>query len=240
MTRQPVDAAPAKHERISRRSTGYHNRFFLTPLIRGGLRGLVKFRLIRSTVEGREHIPTKGPYIAAFRHISLADPIFGWGALRGIVRAVAAQGLWRVPILGLVMWLQGHIPVVRGNQASGAKVRSAMDATLQADKILMIFPEAKLMPANAMRRRLKRGVVDVAFDNDVPVVPCGIEGTDRFWPRRWLLPRRWRAAVALRFGAALHPSDYTQDEAGRLAMLSDLQRTIAHLSGLPTDFEMVD
>jgi 1-acyl-sn-glycerol-3-phosphate acyltransferase len=221
------------------RSSGFLNRFVLTPGVRGFLRGLVKSGFIRSTVEGRENVPVKGPYIVAFRHISLADPLFGWGALRGVVRAVAAQGLWKIPLLGLLMWLQGHIPVIRGNRTSGAKVRQAMDATLQGGGIIMIFPEAKLMPRDRMRR-LKRGVADTSFANAVEVVPCGITGTDVFWPRGWFVPRRWRARVTLRFGEPLNPANYTQDEAGKQAMLLDLLEDIARLSGLPAEYPIVD
>ncbi len=197
----------------------------LTKLLRGFLRSLALSRLFPVTVTGRRYVPAKGAALVACNHISLADPPYVWGALRRNAAAMATRGLWRIPVLGMILWLLGHVPVHRGNHASGLKATAKLIRHLKAGGLGIIFPEGRCSPTGQLQK-LKPGVAVIAFATGAPVIPAGVQGTNVVWPLGSRRIRMWQR-VTVAFGEPMMPADYPDQS----TFLADLANRIAELSG---------
>src|SRR5688572_14617841 len=137
----------------------------MTRWLRRFLRMIVFFRIAKSIVKGRHHIPLTGPVVIACNHISILDPIYLWGALRRNGVAVAMAELWRIVIVGWVMRLMGHIPIRRKDSASAAQMIAASIGVLNHGGLLIIYPEGKCSETGELLP-LKDGVGQIVFGAD--------------------------------------------------------------------------
>ncbi len=165
---------------------------------------LVGRTLIRSftrvSVEGLENVPKSGALILAGNHISNADPplVAGWltPALGRPVHWMAKAEALEWPLAGWFMRQNGAFGVRRGSADTEAfRVASAV---LGDGRVLGTFPEGTRSPTGALRQA-KDGVTLLALRTGATILPIGVAGTDRFWPRGRKL---WRfgGRVSLRVG----------------------------------------
>lgn len=167
-------------------------------------RFLVRIR----SVDGVENIPATGPAVLMYNHISLIDPIVVLGNMPRNTVPLAKVEAYRYPVIGIFPWLWEVIPVRRG-EADRAAVVKAM-RVLEAGETILIAPEGTRSPA---LQEAKGGAALLAHRAAAPIVPVGIEGTDRF-PS--LSPRRWREeGVTIRFGRAFRFRSQTGDKIDR-------------------------
>ena len=187
--------------------------------------------VFRVRVTGLEHVPRTGPVILAFNHVSVLDgPVLAIETGRRIRRElrflVAAEvfghGLW-----GWILRRYDQIPVRRG-EGDHAAVEAAVE-TLTRGAVLAMAPEGRVDDQGGAEglQRIKSGVPRIALPTGGPVVPVGIWGTQRRWPRdgiAWGRPNRPRVGIA--FGPPLLPfGDAGDDE----ALESFRERLRAHL-----------
>lgn len=202
--------------------------WMMTRVFRRVLRTSVKLRIFNATVVGRGNVPKSGPVLIACNHLSIADPVYLWGALRRNAVAIAKQELWKTPGLGQIMWLMGHIPVDRTSRDSGERTRVAGIANLKAGLLVIIFPEGTI-PKDGKLKTFKGGVYDMALATGAPVIPVGVTGTELVKPHgTWKIYRR--QPVILRFGEGMYAKDFTGPNA-KAEFLTELRRRIAELSG---------
>ena len=185
------------------------NARVLTRVFRRPLRLLAAFRIFRVKVIGRENVPPKGAVIIACNHISIADPVYFWGAMRRAVIALAMIELWKVPGLRWVLNRTGQIPVDRRNPGDGP-VAKAIDV-LRHDGAVLIFPEGKCSSSVDDLLPFRGGVATMALETGTPIVPAAIYGSNRVKP---LQAKLWRinpqARVCTVFGDRLiDPKDFT-------------------------------
>lgn len=172
-------------------------------------RFLVRIR----SVAGTENIPRTGPAVLMYNHVSLIDPIVVLGNMPRNAVPLAKVEAYRYPVIGIFPWLWEVIPVRRG-EADRAAVVKAM-RVLEAGETILVAPEGTRSPA---LQEAKAGAALLAYRANAPVVPVGIEGTDRF-PS--LSPRRWREeGVTICFGRAFR----FRSEVGRKADRQELRR----------------
>jgi 1-acyl-sn-glycerol-3-phosphate acyltransferase len=162
--------------------------------------GLVKPTLLtvskRRWIDG-EKIPATGGCVIAVNHISHIDPlalahfVYNHGRL---VRYMAKDGLWRVPLLKYVVVDAKQIPVSR--MSAGAA--EAFDAAVRAvrdGECVGVYPEGTITrdPAGWPMRG-KTGAARIALTTGCPVIPVGQWGAQELLPaysaRPHLLPRR--------------------------------------------------
>jgi 1-acyl-sn-glycerol-3-phosphate acyltransferase len=202
----------------------------LTRLLRTVPRSLAKYKIFKVTVVNREVIPRKGRVIVACNHLSVSDPVYLWGAMRRNATAIAMAELWRIPLVNLVMWLLGQIPVKRGNADSGKRASAAGKRILEHDGLLFIFPEGKCSKTGKLLE-FRRGVVVLSIETGSPIVPAGIIGSNLVKPLgSWRVRRRHH--VRLAFDDLMYPGDYAgpnQEE----DMLAELRRRILALTAVP-------
>ncbi len=151
-------------------------------------------------VEGLEHVPTAGPLILAANHISNADPplMASWltPALGRPIHWMAKAEALEWPVAGWFMRQNGAFGIRRG--AADTEAFRLARSVLDDGRVLGAFPEGTRSPAGTLQRA-KDGVTLLALRTGAPILPIGVAGTDRFWPRG---RRLWRfgGRIALRVG----------------------------------------
>ncbi len=127
-------------------------------------------------VEGRENVPARGPFILVSNHISWYDPPAIEFALGLPIRYMAKVELFRVPLIGGILYAIGNFPVRRGEADRGA-LETAL-RVLAAGQPLGFFPEGTRSRDGGLRRA-KPGVAFLARRSGAPLVPLAIRGTPR-------------------------------------------------------------
>lgn len=161
--------------------------------------GLVKPTLLATTkrnwVDGHK-IPATGGCIVVMNHISHIDPLtlghflYDHGRL---VRYLAKDSLWRVPVLKYFCAGCGHIPVVR-DAGAGGSFDAAVEA-VRAGECVGIYPEGTITKdPEGWPMRGKTGAARIALATGAPIVPIGQWGAQEVLPaytkRPHVLPRR--------------------------------------------------
>jgi len=153
----------------------------------------------RVTVEGREHVPSAGPFVLAPVHRSIMDTPYSSTVTRRRLRFMGKDSLWRAnAVFAWVLSALGGFPVVRGTADREALSRCI--AVLEAGDPLVLFPEGERKSGPTVQP-LFDGAAYVALKAGVPIVPVGIGGSERVMPKgaRFIHPDR----VAVVIGAPI-------------------------------------
>ena len=128
-------------------------------------------------IEGTEHIPSEGGVIIAINHLGRLDtPLVAIASPRKITPFGAIKyRSW--PIFRQIMEAANVIWVRRG-EIDRESLQKAL-AVLRLGGALGIAPEGTRSPTRTLQRG-KEGVAYLASRANVPIVPAGITGTERF------------------------------------------------------------
>jgi 1-acyl-sn-glycerol-3-phosphate acyltransferase len=160
----------------------------------------------RPAVTGLGHIPRTGPAILAANHLSVVDSILlPVVAPRPIYFLAKREYFARWPTAGLLRGLN-QIPVDRSGGRASLMALDAALPVLRAGHLLGIFPEGTRSPDGRLYRG-RPGVVRLALDAGVPIVPVGVLGTERVQPIGARLPRVG-PRVEVRVGAPLDLAEW--------------------------------
>ena len=143
------------------------------------------------TVKGLENIPTTGPVIIAPIHCSFLDPPLVGCTCRRYLRFMAKEELLK-GLLGALIKSLGTFPIARGTGDTGA-LRIAK-STLEKGETLLIFPEGTRNDGEYLNP-LQPGVLLLADKSEAWIVPVGIAGTDRAFPKGAKRPRRFHITI---------------------------------------------
>jgi 1-acyl-sn-glycerol-3-phosphate acyltransferase len=166
--------------------TGVDTTF--TPIYRF-LRGLVHGlnRLVfRTTVEGRERVPTDGPMIIAPVHRSGIDFFVASEVTNRKLHYMAKDSLWKRPRFGRFLQTLGAFPVHR--DAADREAMRRAQRVLEAGEVLVLFPEGERR-AGPVVKDLHEGVAFLAARTGATVVPVGIGGSASVMPKGSKFPR---------------------------------------------------
>jgi len=202
-----------------------------TAVYRAG-RLLVRFLfgcIARTHVLGRENPNRGGGFLLASNHISHFDPfLIGLQVGRKIDWMTMAE-FFRPPALGFFLRSIDAFPAER-DRADLKTIRAAIDR-LKSGRIVGIFPEGGIRDgARSLLEGapLRPGTATLAQIADVPVVPCVILGTDRFYCKKQWLPFR-RTPVWIAFGKPISASAGLQKSEARERIESELAATFRNL-----------
>jgi 1-acyl-sn-glycerol-3-phosphate acyltransferase len=154
----------------------------------------------RVDVEGFENLPQAGPILVICNHSSNAD---GMLLMAFVVPAIGRRMTWlgkeeavHWPLFGWGMRANGVVGVRRG--AGDLEAFKLAKSVLDDGNVLTIFPEGTRSPTGALQLA-KEGATVLAVRSGAPVLPIGIIGSQRFWPKGKLLPRP-RKRMTVRVG----------------------------------------
>jgi len=131
--------------------------------------------------EGLDKIDPSGSYVFTSNHISNLDIPVMIATLPVSVRFLAKSELFKVPVLAGGM---RAIHMVETDRRAGPAAHRAINeqvSTVVAEGLsLVIFPEGT-RSRDAQMLPFKKGAFRIAIENDLPVVPVTLTGTDRAW-----------------------------------------------------------
>lgn len=190
--------------------------------------------LTRVRIEGLDPavLPSSGPLIIASNHLSNADPILigSW-----VTPALGRRIYWlgkaealRWPILGWAMAQNSVFGIRRG--AADIEAFRIAKRVLDEGHVLVVFPEGTRSPTGGLQEA-KDGLAILALRTRSPILPIGISGTDRFWPRGQKVPHPG-GHVTMRVGRPFQlpvPGSGTDRRAAQHAATEEIMRRIAEL-----------
>lgn len=185
---------------------------------------------LRMSVEGQDNVPAVEPVIFAANHLSFIDSIvLPLSVPRPIYYLAKADYFesWRT------RWFfraAGCVPTKRGKGKGDGALEAGVEILRSGDPI-GIYPEGTRSPDGRLYRG-KTGPVRMALEADVPIIPVGIEGTDKVQPTGTYGIRRH--PVTVRLGEPLDLSRYRDDREDPFALRAatdELMFEIMMLSG---------
>ena len=147
----------------------------------------------RIEFEGIENIPSTGPAIVVFNHRSYFDPTVMALVIAKAgrnVRGLGKKEVFDVPLVGRLMKASGGIRVDRGTGSD--EPLDAAIAAVEAGELLMIAPEGTIPRGPAFFDPVLKGrwgAARIAAATGAPVIPVGLWGTEKVWPRSSRLPK---------------------------------------------------
>lgn len=155
-------------------------------------------------VEGRENLPTDGPFVLAPVHRSYVDWLVVARVTRRRLRYIAKASIWKSKQLGWFIELLGAFPVHRGT-ADREAFHKCLEV-LAAGEPLVLFPEGTRR-SGAVVEHVLDGAAYLALRGDAPIVPVGIGGSERRMPKGSAVPRPGRVHIVV--GEPIYPADWT-------------------------------
>lgn len=183
----------------------------------------------RIHVIGSENAHRAGGFLLASNHISHFDPfLIGLNVRRKIDWMTMAE-FFRPPAIGFLLRSIDAFPAER-DRADLKTIRTAIDR-LKSGRIVGIFPEGGIRDGERSLLQgapLRPGTATLAQIADVPVVPCVILGTDRFYSKKQWLPFR-STPVWIAFGKPISPSPNLHKPESRQRIDSELSAAFKNL-----------
>ena len=146
----------------------------------------------RFDIEGVERIPNEGPAIVVANHRSYFDTVaVGLTIARSgrSVRFLGKKEVFDAPVVGPLARAMGGIRVERGT-GSDEPLREAARA-LEAGELVALMPQGTIPRGRAFfepELQGRWGAARLAAMTRAPVVPLGLWGTEKVWPRNARLP----------------------------------------------------
>lgn len=145
---------------------------------------------LRLSVTGREHVPQTGGFILApGGHRSILDTPVAAATSRRIYRYMGAEKYFQVPGLSWFLRSVGGFPVQR--EATDREALRLSQDLLASGEPLVIYPEGTRFSGPEVQP-LQQGAAFLACRAQVPIVPVGLGGTERAWPKggRFIRPSK--------------------------------------------------
>ncbi len=144
--------------------------------------------LWRLRTTGRELLPWRGAAMLVANHASLIDILVLFDLFRPF-KWVSKAEIFRVPVIGWNMRLNGYVPLVRGSGESVRRMLARCGDLLAAGSPVLIFPEGRRTDDGTLQP-FRNGAFDLAVRHGVPVFPIAVHGTHHALPKRGLILRQ--------------------------------------------------
>ncbi|HEX3538911.1 MAG TPA: HAD-IB family hydrolase [Acidimicrobiales bacterium] len=155
----------------------------------------------RFDIAGTDNIPARGPAIVVANHRSYFDAVALGLTVTGagrLPRALAKKEIFDAPVLGLIARVLGQIEVDRHDAgaagAAGPAGREALASAVRAingGEVVVILPQGTIPRGEAFfspKLEGRTGAARLATATGAPVIPVGMWGTEKVWPRSSRVP----------------------------------------------------
>jgi 1-acyl-sn-glycerol-3-phosphate acyltransferase len=183
----------------------------------------------RVHIVGGDNVNRTGGFLLASNHISHFDPFLIGLNVRRMIDWMTMAEFFRPPALGFFLRSIDAFPAER-DRADLKTIRAAIDR-LKNGRIVGIFPEGGIRDGVRSLLEgapLRAGAATLAQIADVPIVPCVILGTDRFYSKKQWLPFR-RTPVWIAFGKPISAPAGLQKPHARKRIESELAAAFKNL-----------
>ena len=206
------------------------------------------FPYARFDISGVENIPATGPAIVCGNHRSYFDVAAMALVIAKTGRTVRFLGkkeVFDAPIIGQIATAMGGIRVERGT-GSDEPLKAAAEA-LEAGDVVAMMPQGTIPRGMAFFDPVLKGrwgAARLAAMTKAPVIPVGIWGTEKVWPRNSRLPNILNVLdpplVTANVGAPVTLSRRSEDADTRRLMkaISALLPPEGRAKYVPTDDEL--
>ncbi|HOM01762.1 MAG TPA: lysophospholipid acyltransferase family protein [Acetivibrio sp.] len=131
---------------------------------------------------GIENVPEEGSVLLCANHIAELDMFFIGYRLKRLVRYMAKEELFKIPLLSSFIRRLGAFPVKRGKGDVGA-IKTALKL-LEEGQIVGIFPEGtRLKNKKGKAIKAKPGAALLAQKSGAPILPVAISGRYRLFSK---------------------------------------------------------
>jgi 1-acyl-sn-glycerol-3-phosphate acyltransferase len=163
---------------------------------------------LRHSATGREQVPARGGFILAVNHASHLDPVLAGISLARPLHFVGRKTLFRPAVFG---WFLRKLHAVSLDlEGVGKECFREILEKLKAGSGVMLFPEGTRSRDGELGC-LRSGIVYLAKNAEVPVVPTWVEGSGRAMAPGVIIPRPRRTSV--HYGEPLwFPADASNEE----------------------------
>ncbi len=183
-------------EPLTPRAKRWYRRF------RVPVMGIMRAGFRIEVVDGH-HVPDTGGFILApGAHRSIVDTPAASAVTTRTLRFLGAEKYFAIPVFGSWLRLVGGFPVER--DATDRQSLRIAEAVLAAGEPLVIFPESTRGQGRDLQP-IKPGAAFLACRAGVPIVPVGIGGAERVFPKGARLPRPRKLVLVV--GEPLWPPD---------------------------------
>lgn len=152
----------------------------------------------RMEVIGTENIPERGGVIIASNHVSYLDPAVLTASFNRKIYFLTKKEVFKNNFISFLLKNLNAISVDREN-ADILAFKRAINI-LREEKVLGIFPEGA-RSSNGELQELKLGVIKIAMKTRVPILPVGIIGTHKIYPRSIKFPILFKHKIFVKYGA---------------------------------------
>jgi putative phosphoserine phosphatase / 1-acylglycerol-3-phosphate O-acyltransferase len=150
---------------------------------------------VRFDIDGTEHIPREGAAILVGNHRSYFDPLaigMTLGKVGRPVRFLGKKEVFDAPVVGPALRAMGGIRVDRGTGSDEPLKEAA--AALAGGQLVALMPQGTIPRGHAFfdpELKGRWGAARLYAVSKAPVIPIGLWGTERVWPRSARLPAVW-------------------------------------------------
>lgn len=173
---------------------------------------------------GLENVARGRPYVIVVNHQSMADILCLFNTFLHF-KWVAKKPLFKLPLLGWNMVLNGYVPIDRGNPESRERCMAACRAWLKRGSSVLFFPEGT-RSRDGRLQAFKPGAFHLAVASGCDLLPIVIRGSLHAIPKHSLL-LSGKSRMELEVLAPLAIRDFVETDLTRAAdRLSEATRKL--------------
>ena len=155
----------------------------------------------RMEIIGIENLPQSGGLIIASNHVSYLDPAVLAASSNRKIYFITKKEVFKNGFVSFILKNLNAISVDRKN-ADILAFKKAINI-LREEKVLGIFPEGT-RSSNGELQELKLGAIKIAMKTGIPILPVGIIGTHKIYPRGIKFPILFKHKIIVKYGALQH------------------------------------